>query len=90
MAKLVDIICIIDLKRQLNIRQPEASLYRLAAHMKSITNSTALYWNGQLVWTPALGLYLCVGASGTGDCVQRDLSPTFLRRRHQRQTLAFL
>ena len=19
-----------------------------------------LYWNGQLVWTPALGLYLCV------------------------------
>ena len=44
-----------------------------------------LYWNGQLVWTPALGLYLCVG-----DCVQRYLSPTFLRRRHQRQTLAFL
>ena len=44
-----------------------------------------LYWNGQLVWTPALGLYLCVG-----DCVQRELSPTFLRRRHQRQTLAFL
>ena len=30
-----------------------------------------LYWNGQLVWTPALALYLCVG-----DCIQRDLSPT--------------
>ena len=37
-----------------------------------------LYWNGQLVWTPALALYLCVGdrGPGTGDCVQRDLSPT--------------
>ena len=23
-------------------------------------SSPALYWNGQLVWTPALGLYLCV------------------------------
>ena len=44
-----------------------------------------LYWNGQLVWTPALALYLCVG----GDCVQRDLSPTSgytgisARRRYQ-------
>ena len=49
-----------------------------------------LYWNGQLVWTPALALYLCVGdrGPGTGDCVQRDLSPTsgytgiFARRRY--------
>ena len=46
-----------------------------------------LYWNGQLVWTPALALYLCVG--GGGDCVQRDLSPTSgytgisARRRYQ-------
>ena len=23
-----------------------------------------LYWNGQLVWTPALALYLCVGGGG--------------------------
>ena len=23
-----------------------------------------LYWNGQLVWTPALALYLCVGDRG--------------------------
>ena len=23
-----------------------------------------LYWNGQLVWTPALGLYLCVWERG--------------------------
>ena len=43
-----------------------------------------LYWNGQLVWTPALALYLCVG-----DCIQRDLSPTSgytgisARRRYQ-------
>ena len=22
--------------------------------------SRLLYWNGQLVWTPAVGLYLCV------------------------------
>ena len=36
-----------------------------------------LYWNGQLVWTPALALYLCVDRGpGTGDCIQRDLSPT--------------
>ena len=27
-----------------------------------IVNS--LYWNGQLVWTPALALYLCVGDRG--------------------------
>ena len=46
--------------------------------------NTILYWNGQLVWTPALALYLCVG-----DCVQRDLSPTSgytgisARRRYQ-------
>ena len=25
-----------------------------------------LYWNGQLVWTPALALYLCVGDRGPG------------------------
>ena len=43
-----------------------------------------VYWNGQLVWTPALALYLCVG-----DCVQQDLSPTSgytgisARRRYQ-------
>ena len=47
-----------------------------------------------LEWTTSLDtssrtLFVCRGP-GTGDCVQRDLSPTFLRRRHQRQTLAFL
>ena len=46
-------------------------------HMRTLVN-VHLYWNGQLVWTPALALYLCVGdrGPGTGDCVQRDLSPT--------------
>ena len=49
-----------------------------------------LYWNGQLVWTPALGLYLCVGEGlcpgYTGISArrryqfwERDLSPTFKR-----------
>ena len=43
-----------------------------------VQTAITLYWNGQLVWTPALALYLCVGdrGPGTGDCVQRDLSPT--------------
>ena len=50
------------------------------------SHTSVLYWNGQLVWTPALALYLCVGG---GDCVQRDLSPTSgytgisARRRYQ-------
>ena len=50
----------------------------------------SLYWNGQLVWTPALGLYLCVGEGlcpgYTGISArrryqfwERDLSPTFKR-----------
>ena len=29
-----------------------------------------LYWNGQLVWTPALSTLF------VGDCIQRELSPT--------------
>ena len=54
-------------------------------HTGSLLVNTILYWNGQLVWTPALALYLCVGE----DCVQRDLSPTSgytgisARRRYQ-------
>ena len=53
-------------------------------------NALTLYWNGQLVWTPALGLYLCVGEGlcpgYTGISArrryqfwERDLSPTFKR-----------
>ena len=30
-----------------------------------------LYWNGQLVWTPALALYLCVGDRGPGARLAR-------------------
>ena len=73
-----------------SIFSPICYEYNRTASLPSTYVVITLYWNGQLVWTPAVGHYLCVGASGTGDCVQRDLSPTFLRRRHQRQTLAFL
>ena len=45
----------------------------LGVSLRARSDTTlVLYWNGQLVWTPALALYL----SGTGDCIQRDLSPT--------------
>ena len=56
----------------------------LAAFLFGSEVKNRLYWNGQLVWTPALALYLCVG-----DCIQRDLSPTSgytgisVRRRYQ-------
>ena len=38
----------------------------LRTHKHTHTHTTAaklvvrVYWNGQLVWTPALGIYLCV------------------------------
>ena len=38
----------------------QATIYR----MQSKSVSGPLYWNGQLVWTPALALYLCVGDRG--------------------------
>ena len=33
--------------------------------VSSITLKYLFYWNGQLVWTPALALYLCVGEART-------------------------
>ena len=36
-----------------------------------------LYWNGQLVWTPALGLYLCVGDRGAGTVSSGIYRPPF-------------
>ena len=35
------------------------------------------YWNGQLVWTPALGLYLCVGDRGSGTVSSGIYRPPF-------------
>ena len=32
--------------------------------LDNIVVSIVFYWNGQLVWTPALALYLCVGDRG--------------------------
>ena len=39
--------------------------------------SVNLYWNGQLVWTPALGLYLCVGDRGPGTVSSGIYRPPF-------------
>ena len=45
---------------------PKLGYYLWAASVKMLDNGICflnmkfLYWNGQLVWTPALGLYLCV------------------------------
>ena len=36
-----------------------------------------LYWNGQLVWTPALGHYLCVGDRGPGTVSSGIYRPPF-------------
>ena len=33
-----------------------------------------IYWNGQLVWTPALGLYLCVCLWGCPRHVERQVA----------------
>ena len=35
------------------------------------------YWNGQLVWTPALGHYLCVGDRGPGTVSSGIYRPPF-------------
>ena len=40
-------------------KEPEIC-WNIYAVVMNKTMYQLLYWNGQLVWTPALGLYLCV------------------------------
>ena len=39
-----------------------------------VSYSVCFYWNGQLVWTPALGLYLCVCLWGCPCHVERRVT----------------
>ena len=38
--------------------------------LEPVSGIVVLYWNGQLVWTPALSTLF------VGVCIQRELSPT--------------
>ena len=39
-------------------------VFRMRRWWLATARTRTLYWNGQLVWTPALALYLCVGDRG--------------------------
>ena len=43
----------------------------------ALVHITSLYWNGQLVWTPALGHYLCVVHRGPGTVSSGIYRPPF-------------
>ena len=44
--------------------RPEGNQVNHFQGLKAFHTKQNLYWNGQLVWTPALALYLCVGDRG--------------------------
>ena len=45
--------------------------------LRHCPNFNLLYWNGQLVWTPALGHYLCVARRGPGTVSSGIYRPPF-------------
>ena len=79
-------------RKQVNMEQNTHQMYTLCSCLSNASNNrhstcqAATYYTIILEWTTSLDtsfrtLFVCRGP-GAGDCVQRDLSPTFLRRRH--------